>query len=255
MGYAAVCSTCAAVQPVQVRGRPRARCARCGERLDGQTSEVPDCAEDGCSDAARLTGRCTFHTAVQHAASRPVCVTRGCDRHTFLSDRCHVHTRVRYRRYLPPRTPEQIEEELVGRGLLRAWRRWRERRWRYGPGGHQLAPVYRLGKPNRLLATILALLWDGQCHLCGGPIDADTPVGHPLALTVDHVRPRAQGGVHVITNLAPAHLICNIIKGDRLTVRQPRVRVPMGRLRGARKATVVVRDRYGRRVGRPREWR
>lgn len=165
-----------------------------------------------------------------------------------------MHTRHRYRPYLPPRLPAQIEEELVGAGLIRKWRRWREQRWRHGSGGQRLAPIYRVNNRNRLLATLLALLWGGQCHVCGGPLDVETPAGHPLALTVDHIRPRVRHSVHVVSNLAPAHLICNVLKGDRELVRHPRVEKPPGQLRGARKAAVVVRDWRGRRVVVRRSW-
>ncbi|WP_370635457.1 HNH endonuclease [Cellulomonas sp. C5510] len=211
------------------------------------------CQADDCPDRSLLWGLCAYHAALAHAATLPACEA-SCGRTVFSGLRCHVHTRAQYRRHLPPRTDEQIEEELVGSRLLRALHRWRERKWHHGRAGQALAPVYRDGYPNRLLATLLALLWDGQCHLCGGPLNADTPAGHPLALTVDHVRPRAAGGVHVVSNLAPAHLVCNIAKGDRALARHARVRVPSGRLRGARKAAVVRRDWYGRRVIARRQW-
>lgn len=225
----------------------------CGATLAHPATAVATCIVGGCMDSALLADQCAYHAAIAQAVKRGMCAA-GCGRTTFLSGRCHVHTRQRFRRYLPPRTAEQIEEELVGRGLARKWRRWREMRWRYGRGGQALAPLYRDGNPSRLLATLLALLWDGQCHLCGGPVGVETPAGHPLALTIDHVRPRVLGGVHVVTNLAPAHLICNIVKGDRDLARHERVHVPKGRLRGARKAAVVTRDRYGRRVVRRRQW-
>lgn len=253
MPYAVSCADCGAPVPPQSRGRPRRRCAACGATLSGDFKRGATCQVVGCADRPLLAGLCGYHASLTYAAEREVCET-GCGRPVFSRNRCHVHTRARYRRYLPPRTAEQIEEELVGSRALRAWRRWRETRWRHGPAGQTLAPVYRTSNPNRLLATLLALLWDGQCHLCGGPLDVETPAGHPLALTIDHVRPRAAGGVHVVSNLAPAHLVCNIAKGDRAVARPGRVRVPSGRLRGARKAAVIIRDRYGRRMVARRRW-
>ena len=55
----------------------------------------------------------------------------------------------------------------------------------------------------------------GDCTICGAPIDLD--LRHPdlMSATVDHVIPYAKGGAHDISNLALAHLTCNVTKQAR----------------------------------------
>jgi 5-methylcytosine-specific restriction endonuclease McrA len=50
------------------------------------------------------------------------------------------------------------------------------------------------------------------CWLCGQPVP-----GLPSA---DHVIPRSRGGSDDIENLRPAHLACNVKRGNRLPKRR-----------------------------------
>lgn len=251
------CPNCGADQPTQARGRPRTRCVVCRSLLAGGGGPLlglATCEYPLCDGRAMVGALCAFHAAVEQASTRCRCIASSCERPEFSAGACHVHARKLYRRYLPLPSRRQIEEQVVGSGWLRAWRVWREGRWSYGRRGQLLCPLYRAGHPNRLLAVLLALLWEGQCHLCGGPLDALTTPGHLLSLTVDHVKPQSYRGSHLVSNLAPAHWVCNIAKGNRMSVRHERVRLPEGRLRGARKAAVVGRGVRGRRVVYRRRW-
>jgi 5-methylcytosine-specific restriction endonuclease McrA len=52
--------------------------------------------------------------------------------------------------------------------------------------------------------------WFGaDCHLCGDPIDMTLGGVHPGRWNVDHLVPRASGGLHVWGNLRLAHMACN----------------------------------------------
>jgi 5-methylcytosine-specific restriction endonuclease McrA len=53
------------------------------------------------------------------------------------------------------------------------------------------------------------------CQLCLDPIDPALRVPDPMAATLDHVVPLAQGGSHSMQNLQAAHFMCNYMKGDR----------------------------------------
>jgi len=55
------------------------------------------------------------------------------------------------------------------------------------------------------------------CHICGLPIPRDivTPT-HFLYGTVDHVIPKARGGLNQRKNRQAAHRLCNEMKGNRL---------------------------------------
>ena len=53
-----------------------------------------------------------------------------------------------------------------------------------------------------------------RCHICSQPIDP-TLCDHadPMVGTLDHVVPLALHGAHDEANLAPAHAMCNSLKG------------------------------------------
>jgi 5-methylcytosine-specific restriction endonuclease McrA len=53
------------------------------------------------------------------------------------------------------------------------------------------------------------------CHICGKQVDRDAKHPSPESPSIDHVIPLAQYGLHERSNLATAHLICNIRKGAR----------------------------------------
>lgn len=56
---------------------------------------------------------------------------------------------------------------------------------------------------------------DYTCKLCNEPLNMDEKVPHPLAPTIDHVRPLARGGTHEPGNVQAAHFLCNSTKSDR----------------------------------------
>lgn len=51
--------------------------------------------------------------------------------------------------------------------------------------------------------------------LCWQPIDRVLAHPHPDSVTLDHVIPRSRGGRETRANLWPAHLRCNIARGNR----------------------------------------
>lgn len=56
---------------------------------------------------------------------------------------------------------------------------------------------------------------DWMCSLCGEPIDKALTGRHPMSASLDHVIPLAwpDSPGHVLSNVAAAHLRCNISKG------------------------------------------
>lgn len=54
-----------------------------------------------------------------------------------------------------------------------------------------------------------------RCHICGKPVRRKAVVPHPLAPTLDHLIPLAEGGTHEPANVRTAHYRCNVAKGDR----------------------------------------
>lgn len=56
---------------------------------------------------------------------------------------------------------------------------------------------------------------DWRCHLCGKKVKRKAKVPDPMAPTIDHVIPLAEGGTHEPANCRTAHFICNALKGAR----------------------------------------
>jgi len=53
-----------------------------------------------------------------------------------------------------------------------------------------------------------------KCCICGGRVDPSLSWPDPWVATLDHVRPVSRGGAHAQDNLATAHWVCNLIKGN-----------------------------------------
>lgn len=57
------------------------------------------------------------------------------------------------------------------------------------------------------------------CAICGQPLDKSLRFPHPMSATADHIIPISQGGdPSDPDNLQAVHLICNQIKGSRMTI-------------------------------------
>lgn len=54
-----------------------------------------------------------------------------------------------------------------------------------------------------------------RCQLCRRKVHKGKAVPHPMAPTIDHIVPLAQGGTHEPSNIVTAHFICNVRKRDR----------------------------------------
>lgn len=56
-----------------------------------------------------------------------------------------------------------------------------------------------------------------DCGICGKPVDMALRFPDMMRASVDHKHPRARGGTNDPENLQLAHLLCNMIKSDRVT--------------------------------------
>lgn len=54
------------------------------------------------------------------------------------------------------------------------------------------------------------------CGICGGDIDSGARYPDPLSVSLDHVIPLSLGGPHSRSNTRPAHLQCNVRRGNRM---------------------------------------
>ncbi|MFG3036868.1 HNH endonuclease [Streptomyces sp. NPDC048330] len=56
---------------------------------------------------------------------------------------------------------------------------------------------------------------DWTCQLCGIELDRSAIGPAPLAPTIDHIKPLANGGTHEPANVQAAHFLCNSTKSNR----------------------------------------
>lgn len=56
----------------------------------------------------------------------------------------------------------------------------------------------------------------GICQLCQETVDLTLVWPNPLSLSIDHVHPLSLGGPDTFANVQTSHLVCNIIKGNRV---------------------------------------
>jgi hypothetical protein len=91
---------------------------------------------------------------------------------------------------------------------LKARKDMQERR----KNGDQPQHSFQITRDKRLQ---IAYRYGYKCHLCHKLIDVSRRAPHPLALSIDHLIPQAEGGSHNLDNLAPAHFKCNSERAHR----------------------------------------
>jgi len=69
-------------------------------------------------------------------------------------------------------------------------------------------------KGDEIDALVLFRLFDWKCILCGEKIDPRRRCPDWKAATIEHLKPISRGGTHTWDNVAPAHLKCNMDKGN-----------------------------------------
>jgi 5-methylcytosine-specific restriction endonuclease McrA len=147
------------------------------------------------------------------------CSIEGCDKKTNARDLCAAHydrarktgnpgsPQVRYRG-TADRICDLCDKPHLARGLCAI---------HYAQQPDRLAYGAEKSRRRRARQILQAVVWPlpveaiqarmdyfgNVCHLCG----------EPEANTVDHVKPLAVGGPHIVANLRPAHRACNSSKG------------------------------------------
>ena len=61
--------------------------------------------------------------------------------------------------------------------------------------------------------NVLLTLQGNVCFLCSEPISLDVKWPEPMSLSLDHIVPLANGGLHSYENCSATHLRCNLVKG------------------------------------------
>jgi 5-methylcytosine-specific restriction endonuclease McrA len=84
---------------------------------------------------------------------------------------------------------------------------------------YRIKTVKRQGlvnKPSRLAADEVDRIYGNDCAVCLEPIDLNLLRTSKMGLTVDHWIPLSKGGSDDMSNLRPAHWICNRRKSNSL---------------------------------------
>lgn len=68
----------------------------------------------------------------------------------------------------------------------------------------------------RISVEIIARRDHYLCHLCNQIVDMDIKRTEKMGATIDHVLPLSKDGLDTMENVALAHWICNIRKGNRI---------------------------------------
>lgn len=165
------------------------------------------CSEEACTEPHLAKGLCRHH----YDARRDLAKMRAHGRLYYAAHR-EVRKQYRRQRYWANRDQALAAGRHQAR-KHRAKRSAREKAWRHAnperTKGYERR--YRAAKKAAIIGQVTPHLlaaklayWGHRCWMCGGP-----PVD------VDHVKPLAKGGPHMLANLRPACRSCNSTKNDQ----------------------------------------
>lgn len=184
-------------------------------------AERPACSIGGCESSSENAGMCGMHYARKQRgqdarlprrwtpSDGSVCRTQGCTRNASSKGYCKSH--YNYKR-LTGQEPATVKPcFLCGDDMVLA------------PDGERLVTAARLichdcrvtTRGGRWCMTVEEIRdRDGSdCYICGDAVDFNLKRPDLMCPSVEHVVPRALGGLDRPSNVALAHLICNLKKG------------------------------------------
>ncbi|MEU5429041.1 HNH endonuclease [Streptomyces olivoreticuli] len=210
------------------------------------------CNFDGCAKPHRARGLCSGHYKAKYmpgyekATRSRYRVTAPCERcgtlfqaarshqTRFCSRSCamrHIDRRPTSRRKLAERRLRRAAEGSRGRSVWHQGRCVRcgalfvshaargGRHCSIGCRRADKASLRRARQRGAFVAPVsrLAIFQrdDWKCQLCGTALDISAEVPAPLAPTIDHIVPLANGGTHELANVQAAHFLCNSSKSNR----------------------------------------
>lgn len=241
--------TCS-VEGCDRRPKGRGMCTYHWEKWRATSPEFDQCETPGCGKPSRCKGLCQRHyneCRRKNGLEKPSqkkCTSEGCERTLLARGMCRSH----YQRWRAANPTSKKTCSIAGCGKVhcaRGWcafhyTRWKaegdplalfankavgrytddhsckspgcERKVRVNGWCHQCNKQFKYGATAKQLAER-----DGaDCSICGKPVDMS--LNRTVSLmgpSVDHVVPRSRGGGDEAENLALAHLLCNIRKGNR----------------------------------------
>lgn len=73
----------------------------------------------------------------------------------------------------------------------------------------------KLSSRHRISHEAIVREYGDICHICNKQIDLNLPRTHRYGLTADHLIPISKNGTDDMSNLRPAHWICNVKKSNK----------------------------------------
>lgn len=109
-------------------------------------------------------------------------------------------------------SPERVEAERVkAAAALRAAGYTQAKRER-----DHLRRARRAGATVEVFSHLEVFERDGWvCGICDQEVDRELAYPDPASVSLDHVVPLSLGGEHSRANTRPAHLRCNVLRGNR----------------------------------------
>ena len=209
-------------------------CQNCGNELD-QTPKAGrpkrNCSK-ACRDRHRQKNK--LKPKVQYNCQNCQTTFESAAKRRFCSKPCRDET-TRIEQSI--REKQSRREKVNADGYITANCGWcnQPRTYEYRQGGHnafhsdctiearraryRIKTVKRhslINKPSRLAADEVVRIYGNDCAVCSEPIDLTLLRTSKMGLTVDHWIPLSKGGSDDMSNLRPAHWICNRRKSNSL---------------------------------------
>ena len=238
MNTHATCEQCGVEFDYERHSKHRKRCLSCSPHRDETHRACAHCAKQTtnkryCSTECMVDARRGVQRVARESRTCPTCgsefIVKPSDSKTYCSSQCqyesmrsdatHVcqHCGDRFRPKASNRTTycsrdcayaahsARAAAKVISGDALAKCKGYRDRAIRYGC---EYTPGLTLAKVMERKGN--------TCGICGQPIDISVKYPNPTSASLDHIMPMSKRGGHVMDNVQPAHLRCNIIKRDRL---------------------------------------
>jgi 5-methylcytosine-specific restriction endonuclease McrA len=116
---------------------------------------------------------------------------------------------------IPKIVLKYIDETICGPICRAAFKKGIKRSKKEFPRGHSRNRARKIIRGDKIDHLAIYNLHNWICIVCDEEIDSSLKNPHGMSATIDHVIPLSNEGCHSWEQVAPCHLLCNVIKNDR----------------------------------------